>query len=89
MKRTWTIIGVDDVPSSFKWYQSLFGQTGTRPGGRQENMITSVANRRPAPGSFRRLLGPGYLIGRCAITGPTGPGLIRERQRDSAQCWPA
>ena len=26
MKRTWTIIGVRDVPTSFKWYQSLFGQ---------------------------------------------------------------
>jgi len=28
MKRTWTIIGVSDVP---KWYQSLFGQSETRP----------------------------------------------------------
>src|SRR6202795_4825736 len=32
MKRTWTIIGVRDVPSSFKWYQSLFGQPETPPG---------------------------------------------------------
>jgi catechol 2,3-dioxygenase-like lactoylglutathione lyase family enzyme len=32
MKRTWTIIGVSDVPSSFKWYQSLFGQPETAPG---------------------------------------------------------
>src|SRR5438094_3927077 len=32
MKRTWTIIGVRDVPSSFKWYQSLFGQPETSPG---------------------------------------------------------
>jgi catechol 2,3-dioxygenase-like lactoylglutathione lyase family enzyme len=31
VKRTWTIIGVRDVPSSFKWYQSLFGQPETRP----------------------------------------------------------
>lgn len=31
MKRTWTIIGVHDVPRSFKWYQSLFGQPATRP----------------------------------------------------------
>jgi hypothetical protein len=31
MKRTWTIIGVSDVPGSFKWYQSLFGQPETRP----------------------------------------------------------
>ena len=32
MKRNWTIVGVSDVPSSFKWYQSLFGQPETRPG---------------------------------------------------------
>jgi catechol 2,3-dioxygenase-like lactoylglutathione lyase family enzyme len=31
MKRTWTIIGVRDVPSSFKWYQSLFGQPESQP----------------------------------------------------------
>jgi catechol 2,3-dioxygenase-like lactoylglutathione lyase family enzyme len=32
MKRTWTIIGVRDVPESFTWYQSLFGQPLTPPG---------------------------------------------------------
>jgi len=32
MKRTWTIIGVSDVPRSLKWYQSLFGQPETPPG---------------------------------------------------------
>jgi predicted enzyme related to lactoylglutathione lyase len=31
MKRTWTIVGVSDVASSFTWYQSLFGQPETRP----------------------------------------------------------
>jgi catechol 2,3-dioxygenase-like lactoylglutathione lyase family enzyme len=31
MKRTWTIIGVADVPASFRWYQTLFGQPVTRP----------------------------------------------------------
>jgi catechol 2,3-dioxygenase-like lactoylglutathione lyase family enzyme len=31
MKRTWTIIGVGDVPCSFKWYQSLFGQPEPPP----------------------------------------------------------
>jgi catechol 2,3-dioxygenase-like lactoylglutathione lyase family enzyme len=31
MKRTWTIIGVRDVPASFKWYQALFGQPQTSP----------------------------------------------------------
>ena len=31
MKRTWTIIGVKDVPGSFKWYQSLFGLPATVP----------------------------------------------------------
>jgi catechol 2,3-dioxygenase-like lactoylglutathione lyase family enzyme len=29
MKRTWTIIGVCDVPGSYKWYQALFGQPAT------------------------------------------------------------
>lgn len=32
MKRTWTIIGVGDVPRSFTWYRSLFGQPPTAPG---------------------------------------------------------
>jgi len=31
MKRTWTIIGVGDVPGSFRWYQALFGQPATLP----------------------------------------------------------
>ncbi|HTO88455.1 MAG TPA: VOC family protein [Thermoanaerobaculia bacterium] len=31
MKRTWTIIAVRDVPRSFRWYQSLFGQRPTGP----------------------------------------------------------
>lgn len=31
MKRIWTIIGVHDVPRSFAWYQSLFGQPATQP----------------------------------------------------------
>src|SRR5260370_35910122 len=31
MKRTWTIIGVRDVPRSFQWYQSLFSQPSTAP----------------------------------------------------------
>jgi catechol 2,3-dioxygenase-like lactoylglutathione lyase family enzyme len=31
MKRTWTIIGVANVASSLKWYQSLFGQRETTP----------------------------------------------------------
>jgi catechol 2,3-dioxygenase-like lactoylglutathione lyase family enzyme len=32
MKRTWTIIGVSDVATSFNWYQSLFGQPEAAPG---------------------------------------------------------
>jgi catechol 2,3-dioxygenase-like lactoylglutathione lyase family enzyme len=31
MKRIWTIIGVRDVPASFTWYQSLFGQPPAQP----------------------------------------------------------
>jgi catechol 2,3-dioxygenase-like lactoylglutathione lyase family enzyme len=32
MKRLWTIIGVNDVTASFKWYQSLLGLPETNPG---------------------------------------------------------
>ena len=31
MKRLWTIVGVADVPLSFKWYQSLLGLPETVP----------------------------------------------------------
>lgn len=31
MKRTWTIIGVADVPASVTWYQTLFGQPAKSP----------------------------------------------------------
>lgn len=31
MKRTWTIVGVEDVAHSVKWYQSLFGLPETKP----------------------------------------------------------
>ena len=31
MKRTWTIIGVADVPRSCNWYYALFGQPETPP----------------------------------------------------------
>jgi len=31
LKRIWTIIGVVDVPSSFKWYQALFGRPEAYP----------------------------------------------------------
>ncbi len=31
MKRTWTIIGVADVPRSFDWYQSLLGLPQSAP----------------------------------------------------------
>jgi hypothetical protein len=43
MKRTWTIIGLSDVPSSFKWYQTLFGHTTSR----------SVRSLRPSQGGLR------------------------------------
>jgi catechol 2,3-dioxygenase-like lactoylglutathione lyase family enzyme len=31
MQRLWTIIGVEDVPRSTRWYQSLFGQPHADP----------------------------------------------------------
>ena len=39
MKRTWTIIGVGDVPASFKWYLSLFGLPQTAPAHRDFGRI--------------------------------------------------
>ena len=31
MNRLWTIVGVNDVPASFRWYQSLFGRPEPSP----------------------------------------------------------
>jgi catechol 2,3-dioxygenase-like lactoylglutathione lyase family enzyme len=31
MKRTWTIIGVNDVAAGITWYQTMFGQPHTPP----------------------------------------------------------
>ena len=31
MRRTWTIVAVRDVRTSFRWYQSLFGLPATEP----------------------------------------------------------
>jgi catechol 2,3-dioxygenase-like lactoylglutathione lyase family enzyme len=31
MKRTWTIIAVRDVRTSYRWYQALFGMPATEP----------------------------------------------------------
>lgn len=31
MKRLWTIVGVADVPLSYAWYQTLFGQRPSQP----------------------------------------------------------
>jgi catechol 2,3-dioxygenase-like lactoylglutathione lyase family enzyme len=42
MKRTWTIIGVSDVPGSFKWYQSLFGQPATPPAHRDFGQLVDA-----------------------------------------------
>lgn len=42
MKCRWTIIGVDDVPTSFRWYPSLFGQPETRPGAMPTSARSSI-----------------------------------------------
>jgi catechol 2,3-dioxygenase-like lactoylglutathione lyase family enzyme len=42
MKRIWTIIGVKDVPRSFKWYQSLLGLPATSPGHHYFGQILDV-----------------------------------------------
>src|SRR6201998_248522 len=45
MKRSWTIIGVGDVPSSFKWYQVLFGLPGVLPAPDYFGQILDSAGR--------------------------------------------
>ncbi len=39
MKRTWTIIGVRDVPFSFTWYQTLLGEATSAPGHKEWGQI--------------------------------------------------
>src|SRR4029450_13920943 len=74
MKRTWTIIGVSDVPSSFKWYQSLFGQPETPPSHDDFGQIVDkdghVLPCRPQWGAHGHpsLMSPGE--------GPPGNGLL-------------
>ena len=76
MKRTWTIIGVSDVPSSFKWYQSLFGQPETRPG-----HADFVAHHKY--GGFEDYRGGGHFSGRLTAGRPrtrrllTNPARVR------------
>lgn len=71
MKRTWTIIGVKDVSSSFKWYQSL--NDGLREQGphkcqrqsRRDNLRRTVGVRHePIPA--KRTLASDW---RCDLTG--------------------
>ncbi len=47
MKRTWTIVGVADVPQSFKWYQSLLGLTETAPAVNPSTGTTEFSLRDP------------------------------------------
>jgi hypothetical protein len=54
MKRTWTIIGVRDVPHSFKWYQSLFGQPQTPPAHDYFGQILDTADRFALPSPVGR-----------------------------------
>jgi catechol 2,3-dioxygenase-like lactoylglutathione lyase family enzyme len=50
MKRTWTIIGVADVPRSFKWYQALFGQPVTLPAHDEHPSLMSPDHGTPGNG---------------------------------------
>ena len=50
MKRIWTIIGVSDVPSSFRWYHSLFAQRETALGHEYwDRIVDSDGNRLALP----------------------------------------
>jgi hypothetical protein len=49
MKRTWTIIGVKDVPRSFRWYQSLFGRPARPPGVARDDLLVLGAGQEWRP----------------------------------------
>ena len=66
MRRTWTIIGVRDVPRSFRWYQALFGLRQLALEVRQ-----ALRERRDAAAQLGRTL----LIGLKALLGRSGLGL--------------
>jgi hypothetical protein len=57
MKRMWTIIGVADVPQSFKWYQSLLGIPETAPAHDDFGQIVDSARLFP----LRTIPGPSLL----------------------------
>ena len=56
--RLLSIIGVRDVPDSFKWYQSLFGQPATLPT-HERGMQYIPPDERAHPGNRRQILGVG------------------------------
>ena len=58
MRRTWTIIGVGDVPRSFAWYRELLGLPPAAPvllclhawGAHEHPSLTSPAHAQPGNG---------------------------------------
>jgi catechol 2,3-dioxygenase-like lactoylglutathione lyase family enzyme len=81
MKRTWTIIGVDDVAASFKWYQSLFGQSEVSPGNgllllfRVDDFGASLQRARALGTPFEEQPHVNPDTGTCEFLAP-GPGWV-------------
>jgi hypothetical protein len=73
MRRTWTIIGVGDVPRSFRWYQSLLGLPETAPA-----MTTSVRSSTPMERSCSAF-----------TSGCTRASLLDEPRSRTAWQWPS
>ena len=71
MQRLWTILGVNDVRSSFQWYQTLFGQPETEP----------------AHGHFGQILDADGTVLLClhAWGAHEHPSLLEPRPRDPRQ----
>ena len=68
MKRTWTIIGVADLPRSFRWYQSLLGLPETVFAQAFDNGISTLRFIRYPVRDVARLdpalrIGEGYMLG--------------------------
>ena len=91
MKRTWTIIGVRDVPGSCKWYHSLFGQPATPPA--HEHLVKSLIRMdrvalSPRVGHVRApsLMSPHEASPGNGLLWPSGFGIAVERLTAH---WPA
>src|SRR5262245_41455221 len=74
MRRACTIIGVRDVTSSFRWYQSLFGQPEAAPD--HDALVKSLDTN----GRWKRLApSPPVGLRRASVLDESGDGVTWQR----------